>query len=637
VLFALASSVHAQQALDSAVQLRPVVIEQTSLGNYAISKFTLKVDSLTQQLASNGSMADMLRKFGYGHFRGYGPGGLTTASFRGTGSSHTAVLWNGINLLSPLSGQLDLSHVPVSFIDDASIQTGGAASLYGNGSIGATINLNNKARFNEGLKLNSYVSIGSFQSYYRDVGVAWSGKKFISSTKIFLSDAKNDFKYLNESQTPDRIEKRDHNAFHQKGVLQQLYWQAAKRSVITAKFWYQDDSYEVPNATSLANKAQAVESNTYYRTVLGWHYNYTWFDVNYQGAYVKHDLNYQDPDVSLLLNANSTFNTLVNNLELNFTSVKNINITVGINHTWERGLVDDYVSRVPVRNRTAFFTAGKWKALNFVEVAASVRQEIVNGEAKPIAPSVTIKLKPYTQFEIYTSASRNYRIPTFNDLYWKGAGAKGNPDLKSELSLTSEVGFNYSTDTPLAFSVQGDVFMNNVDNWVQWAQTKGEWSPRNIKNVWSRGLESQADISYDIQATRIGIALKYTFTKSTNKQVDDGLPSSVVGKQLAFTPLHEGSVTLRAQRKTYSVNFVTSFTGKQFTDDDNNKYQALKSYALVSVWLSKSFRYKMILASLIGELNNMFNAACQSRPGYPMPGRNYKVGIKINFNKPNKA
>src|SRR6187551_763625 len=127
-------SVYAQQNKDSVTLLHEVIVEQSRLGNYAISKYTLRVDSMTRALASSGSLADMLRKYGYGHVRGYGPGGLASASFRGTGSSHTSVLWNGINLLSPLSGQLDLSLVPVGFIDDASIQTGGATSLYGNGS-----------------------------------------------------------------------------------------------------------------------------------------------------------------------------------------------------------------------------------------------------------------------------------------------------------------------------------------------------------------------------------------------------------------------------------------------------------------------------------------------------------------------
>ena len=65
-------SVYAQQNNDSVRVLREVIIEQSRLGNYAISKFTLHVDSMTRALASAGSLADMLRKYGYGHVRGYG-------------------------------------------------------------------------------------------------------------------------------------------------------------------------------------------------------------------------------------------------------------------------------------------------------------------------------------------------------------------------------------------------------------------------------------------------------------------------------------------------------------------------------------------------------------------------------------
>jgi len=34
------------------------------------------------------------------------------------------------------------------------------------------------------------------------------------------------------------------------------------------------------------------------------------------------------------------------------------------------------------------------------------------------------------------------------------------------------------------------------------------------------------------------------------------------------------------------------------------------------------------------EMNNMFNNQVSTRPGYPLPGRNFKGGLTIRFNKP---
>ncbi|MEX1238543.1 MAG: Plug domain-containing protein, partial [Cyclobacteriaceae bacterium] len=152
----------AQVNIDSARLLKTVVVNQSRLNDYVIGSYELPIDSSALALASNGSLTDLLRKQGFGHIRSYGPGGVASPSFRGTGSGHTAVLWNGIDLTSPLTGQLDLSLLPAGLFDDVSIQTGGSTSISGNGSIGANIHLNNNLNFNEGLRASVSSHIGSF-------------------------------------------------------------------------------------------------------------------------------------------------------------------------------------------------------------------------------------------------------------------------------------------------------------------------------------------------------------------------------------------------------------------------------------------------------------------------------------------
>jgi vitamin B12 transporter len=639
VLVFLPLVVNAQQKIDSVTQLQDVVIEQSRLGSYAISNYTLRVDSLTNQLGSAGSLADLLRKHGFGHLRSYGSGGLASASFRGTGSSHTAVLWNGINLLSPLSGQLDLSQVPVSFIDDASVQTGGAASLYGNGSIGGTIQLNNKARFSEGLKLNAFGSTGSFGSYYQDLGASWSGKKFVTSTKVFFSEAQNDFEFLNRNFFPAKEEKRVHTAVRQKGILQQNYWQPTAQHLLTFKFWYQDNTYQVPNPTSVSREAEAVEQNTFYRAVTGWHFDHRLFDLSYQGAFVKHDLNYADPVIDLL--SKNTFNTSINNVELNFALAKNIYVTSGLNYTWEQGIVDAFGNEVPQRNRAAVFSALKWIPATKWELAAAFREEMVNGEYMPLAQSLTTKFKLSPVVSFYSSLSKNYRIPTFNDLYWKGAGGLGNANLKTETSLSNEVGFNYSTNAKSfmhpSLSFKAAVFSNHVTDWIQWNPlTAAMWSPQNIKKVWSRGIEAQGNARMVMRQVIMELSFQYTFTRSTNEDIYENSSSNELNKQLMLTPTHEGSATARATWKGYTLNIVSTYTGKQYTDGDNNEFNALKAYSVSSLWINKAISFNTVKFTLMSEVNNVFDVSYQSRPGYPMPGINYKVGVIFHFNKPNQ-
>jgi iron complex outermembrane receptor protein len=623
--------------MDSARVLHEVIIEQSRLSDYAAQRYVLKTDSLSRALLRGGSLADLLRSTGLGGVRSYGPGGLATASFRGTGSSHTSILWNGINLISPLAGQLDLSQLPVTFFDEASVQTGGSASLFGNGSIGGTILLNNTARFREGLTAKAFTSVGSFGSFFQDAGVQWSGKKIITSTKVFYSQAENNFPFTNINVSPVRTDTRQHNAQRQHGLLQQNYWQINTQQLVWLKFWYQDNHYEVPN-TSLSNQTgRATQLDKSYRTLLGYSWSGNNIDITYQGAFVHQSLLYVDPAISLT--STNDFQTLVQNAEANIDLNTAGQLTTGVHYTFERGRVDAFGANEPVRNRVALFAAYKKELLKNFNLAASLREEVVNGNATPIAPSITLSYEANKSITLFTSTARNYRLPTFNDLYWLGAGAQGNANLKPELSWSSELGvlLASASQNKTRYSVKAVAFSNQVNDWILWAPQAGQiWSPQNIKQVWSRGMETQGSIETNLQTVSVSLRGQYTFTKATNQAIYENGNQAEEGKQLMFTPVHEGSLTLRAGWKKYQLNVVQQLTGKQYTDTDNNEFFAMTARAITNLWLGKAVVGKKFSGALTLEVNNLFNTDYQSRPGYPMPGINYKIGFTTQFNKPYK-
>jgi outer membrane receptor protein involved in Fe transport len=59
-------------------------------------------------------------------------------------------------------------------------------------------------------------------------------------------------------------------------------------------------------------------------------------------------------------------------------------------------------------------------------------------------------------------------------------------------------------------------------------------------------------------------------------------------------------------------------------------------YLITYLWIGKTIVRKNFRLTVTGEVNNLFNVEYQARPGYPMPGINYKAGLQINFNKPNR-
>ncbi|MDV7399099.1 TonB-dependent receptor, partial [Arthrospira platensis SPKY1] len=74
-------------------------------------------------------------------------------------------------------------------------------------------------------------------------------------------------------------------------------------------------------------------------------------------------------------------------------------------------------------------TLGKWQG------QFHLRQELVDGAFTPIAPSLGLE-RPLTNWlSLKARFSRNYRLPTFNDLYWQPGG---NPDLLAESGWSQE-------------------------------------------------------------------------------------------------------------------------------------------------------------------------------------------------------
>jgi vitamin B12 transporter len=619
------------------IHLGEVVVTQTRLQHYAIGHYLQNVDTTISRLANVSNAAELLRKFGFGHIRSYGVGGVTTPSFRGTGASHTAVLWNGINIISPLNGQSDLSLIPVNFVDDIQLQSGGSATLYGSGAIGGTIQFNNKAVFKQGFNVSLTENVGSFKTFFHGLSASWSGSRWISSTKVFQTSAENNFSFLNRNFSPAREEVRQHNALEQRGVLQQNYFQINTRNLLSFRFWYQDNHYEIPEPTTVTLPGLSTQRDKFFRSTVGWNHDYKNGHLFFQSALVHHVLDYRNPNINTI--EISTFDTFVNMLENTINVTNNIEWTSGINFTHEEANADEYGDN-PSRNREALYTAFKHQAGKWRNVL-SARWEIVEDKHSPLSPSLGVEYQAHRLVSAFGNFSRNYRIPTFNDLFWNDATSKGNPNLLMETSWSEELGFKLSipleqrsSTKTTRFNGQLAVFSNQVDNMIYWGQTAGTWSPTNLRKAWTRGLESMGTLRKTAGKFSGELTQRYSYTIATTEAVYDPKKINEIGNQLVFTPKHESGTTLRLTWSSWQLSATNNYTGRQFTDDNNTIYYVLKPYNITNLWISKDLSFKNVTMMIMTEVNNLFGNEVSTRPGYPLPGRNFKAGLTIKFNKP---
>lgn len=77
-------------------------------------------DSLALRSGLSVNLSELLAASSPVFVKSYGPGGMATAHFRGTAASHSRIVWNGLNLNSPMRG-LPTFHCFPSISSTASI------------------------------------------------------------------------------------------------------------------------------------------------------------------------------------------------------------------------------------------------------------------------------------------------------------------------------------------------------------------------------------------------------------------------------------------------------------------------------------------------------------------------------------
>ena len=213
----------------------------------------------------------------------------------------------------------------------------------------------------------------------------------------------------------------------------------------------------------------------------------------------------------------------------------------------------------------------------------------------------------------------------------------GNLDLLPESGYSGEVGLAAKTVTAKAVSFSGEAtwFQRTMDNWIIWLPTGAYWSPQNLMNVWSRGVELRGGLAWRVKGTTIKLDVMTDYVVSTNEHAKSANDASV-GKQLIYVPTYSGHGTLSVGWKNLTVTGSAHYTGYRYTSTDNRDF--LEPYLLlnaaISYRLASGTKYVL---GLTAQGFNLLDEPYQVMMNRPMPLRNYQVGIDLRFNRPNKA
>ncbi|MFT7350880.1 MAG: vitamin B12 transporter [Flavobacterium sp.] len=587
---------------DSIVSLEEVILPDYNLKNNSNSLLTNYLnDSL---IKNSSSLTSLLRNNTSIYFKENGLGMVSSASFRGTTAQQTAVIWNGININSQFNGQTDFNTISASDFNEVVVRHGGGSSIYGSSAIGGSIHLNTELNFKSKLENLLQLEYGSFETSKVNYQLRFARKKFSSQVSFTHNSSQNDYPYLNTNQ------KNENGDFYNSSYNMALGFKLnPKNSIFYYSYLFSSNRHFSGTLVS-PSFSKYKDFNT--RNLIEWNSEFSKFTSKLQLAFLSEMYTYfENKEFNIFDDARAE--TLVAKYQLNYNLSKKLQFSTLLDITHAKGFGES----IGENSRTIYSAIflSKFLPTEKLVIEASVRQELTSNYESPFLFSLGTVYQITKWYDLKTNISRNYRIPTFNDLFYKGSG---NTTLKPEIATQFEVGNSFKLVNNFKLDVVG--YYIKIKELLRWSpNSSGSWTPNNVANVTSYGAEISLNYNFKYHKNIFDLQTNYAYTVSQ----DDAK-----NKQLIYVPFHKQTTTFNYRYLNFSMYLNYVFNGSVFTTSDNNYILSNYSVANFGLRYVLPFYEKLTIGSAI---NNIFNENYQSVSQRPMPGRNYNFLITLNF------
>ena len=623
LLFLLVS--YAVMAQDTIV-LQSVEVNATAIRkNQAETAMERKMDTALLKRLNTITMSQLLIQHSPVFIKTYGPGGVATASFRGTTASHTLVLWNGFQLNAPTLGQVDFSTIPVFMTEQVALKWGSGTSA-NSGGLGGTVNIETNQHFGEGLILDLKQTYGSFNSFGSYITAGYSWASHLLRVKAYRTSSDNDFEYDNIGVIPHQVMKQKNGEFVDYGVMPEYQWRF-RNSLITIVSWNQWSDRNCPQIMPNVNNDNTKEytENGYSRNFISYKTYWNTGKIEVKSAYFYEKQHYfleSYTDIGTpvtKINSINDANIYHQIADLNQDLFKSWKLNAKVQWDHEQVKSNNY-DGTKDRDMLSFYAAVTGKVMKPLDLRLTLRNDWVDWTSAGFFPTATLSYSfMYVKgLKINAGYSHNYRNPSLNDLYWNPGG---NPDLKPENGRTLDGNIMYSR-TLGRFTVESTLgtYYSKVKDWIQWVPTNWRyWVPENVNTVTAYGAEVHLKISYFINDWNFSASGNYVYSHTTDE----------TGYQLMYIPLHHANAFAEVKWKTWNMTYTMEYTGRRKTQMDDEEVLAgrLDPYTLHHVSLGKQIR-KFYAEFKINNLTDVDYMAILWRA---MPGRSYEVSLNYKF------
>ncbi|MBM2815344.1 MAG: TonB-dependent receptor [Ignavibacteria bacterium] len=616
---------------DSIKLLKEVVVTADRLKDISIARFmpTTKLGRNELNIISPPNLSDALAGSAGVHILDYGGwSGIKTISLRGTTSSQTLFLLDGMRLNSNQTGSLDLSNFPVTFLEGITILRGGASAALGGNSMGGAVDLNSNSMADTGLKTK--ITYGSYNDMLGSVKADMNifSTKFSSSFEFRTSDG--NFPFLTNQDGKNIEYKRQNGDFRSMSFVITGNHEFEKISVSTLALVTKSNRGS-PGAVLQGRpeemNARLNELNFFFYlnanrrigdvSVLTTSVNYKMNEMEYSDSdsnAMIPESNYYGKDFSGWCSLKSVFQTLL-------TEVKAEVSYSELSGNFIRTITGGKTTRKAASLSASADYSGNILQSTTLAIHVAAR---VDGFSDVMAPC----LSPFIGFvgsldslgvKVHSNWSYNFRTPSLNEMYFFNYG---NDSLMPERAHSINAGVSW--DVTNLIRLEADGFLFYTSNQIVSKPIMNLFHAVNIAHVFTRGIELSSNMSsmFDL------IDLKFSYTRQYATNESDGLQK---GKELIYIPSEMFNSMLYMRSKYANVGIVMLYTGFCYWSADNSIESVIPSRMLINVFVMHNLIQPFTNSKIRLDCYNLFDTRYEVIKNYPMPGRSFRISLSVDF------
>lgn len=610
-----------------------------------------RVSSIQLERTGTVSLQEALRTFAGVSVKDYGGiGGLKTVSIRNFGSQHTGIDYDGITVSNTQNGQVDISRFNLDDVQSISVEVSGSEDIFRNARLasgaGTLSIVTAKPQFDStGTQATAQMRFASFGTYNPYLSIKQRlGERWSTGVWANYLNSRGDYPFILENGSLVTKETRLNSDVSSLSTEMNIWGDLGKGGDIRFKLTYYDSERGLPGSVILYTQNPTerlwdrdLKANVLYTAAFGEHWR------------LKAGLGYGNI-WNRYTDVNPSYPEPVDDRYLQQEGDASMVAMWSPSEHWSVSFSQDLVISTldantpnclyPTRESSYTALSGKFDSGRLTAVATLlgtiVREQTKLGEPTPgrqrLSPSASISYRILESSDLRLRASfkESYRLPTFNDLYYPRVGSK---ELSPERAYQTNAGITWAgVFGSSSISLTCDGYWNTVRDKIVAIPTMFIWSMRNVGKVTMLGCDLTA--SYNGKVTdwlrlRTGVNYSYQYAVDvTDPQAKN------YRHQIAYTPRHCGSGSLVLEMPWCNVGYTVNAVGERYTLSQNTPAYRTAPYADHALSINRTFEFGKMhnwKLHLSAEALNLGNVNYEIIKYYPMPGRNYRLTIRIAY------